>query len=272
MRLLDLASVKLRSIGCRLRVDIGRRFDLEPFDTIARFVADKTDVDTTERRQTALHQAFYENDGPLVHKWRHYLSIYDHHFSHFRCCNDQLRLLEIGVSHGGSLHLWRQYFGPDAVLFGIDIDARCAKLNGRSGEVRIGSQADREFLRSVVGEMGGVDVVIDDGSHISSHQRISFETLFPLLNTPGMYICEDLHTAYWRGKYEGGFRRRSTFIEFAKDMVDDIHADFHRRRHSSLTNAHRLVGGIHFYNSMVVLEKRPQNPPRHIEVGIGSLS
>ncbi len=54
--------------------------------------------------------------------------------------------------------------------------------------------------------MGGVDVVLDDGSHIATLQRISFEALFPMLPDGGLYIIEDTHTAYWplmEGELEG---------------------------------------------------------------------
>lgn len=60
----------------------------------------------------------------------------------------------IGVGKGGSLRMWRRYFGDEAVIFGIDVEPDRAQLGGGDGEVRIGSQADPSFLRSVVGEMG----------------------------------------------------------------------------------------------------------------------
>jgi hypothetical protein len=217
-----------------------------------------------EQGPTDLHRLFYQNDGPMVHKWIHYLDVYERHLSRFR--DRPFRLLEIGVYHGGSLHLWRRYFGPKAVIFGIDIDPQCATFNGKDGMVRIGSQDDPAFLRSVVDEMGGVDVVIDDGSHIASHQRASFDILFPLLASDGIYICEDLHTSYWRGFLGGGYRRRTTFVETAKRLIDDIHSDFHRKP-QSVRDAHRIIDGLHFYNSMVVIEKRPRGRPSHIKIG-----
>ncbi len=84
-------------------------------------------------------------------------------------------MLEIGVSKGGSLALWRKALGDRATIFGIDIDPKCAEFDGKFAKVRIGSQADASFLKSVVDEMGGVDLVLDDGSHVASHQRASFE-------------------------------------------------------------------------------------------------
>jgi hypothetical protein len=170
-----------------------------------------------------------------------------------------------GSAGGSNLLAWRNYFGNDAVIFGIDVNPACAGLDGGCAKVRIGSQTDRAFLQSVVCEMGGLDVVIDDGSHIASHQRTSFDTLFPLIDQSGVYFCEDTHSAYWRGSYEGGYRRRTSFIELCKDIVDDLHADFHGRA-GRLPDAHRTISGVHFYNSIIVIEKHPQSRPMYVAV------
>jgi hypothetical protein len=242
---------------------LARRIGIEPLPSVRRFEGNVEDVPEAERSKSDLHKLFYAADGPHLQKWQHYLSIYDRYLSRFR--GQPVRLLEIGVLDGGSLRLWRQYFGSKATIFGIDIDQRCAAFNGVNGQVRIGSQADPQFLQKVVAEMGGVDIVIDDGSHVASHQRVSFETLFPLLNEEGVYICEDLHTAYWRGFHEGGYRRAGTFIEIAKGIVDDMHSDFHRKG-SHLRDANRSIAGISFHNSMAVIEKSKQERPRHLNV------
>lgn len=54
--------------------------------------------------------------------------------------------------------------------------------------MRIGSQADKDFLGAVVKEMGGIDVVLDDGSHQMLHIIKSLSYLFPHLNDGGIYI------------------------------------------------------------------------------------
>lgn len=258
MRVTDFA----HRVAKRLRL-IG---PIEPVD-IAQFAGDPGDVDDAEKLSSDLHRLFYWNDGALVHKWRHYLAIYDRHLSRYR--NTQVKILEIGVSQGGSLRLWRQYFGPRAAIHGIDIDPRCARFDGNDANVRIGSQADESFLETVVSEMGGIDVVIDDGSHVADHQVKSFEVLFPQVSQTGVYICEDLHTSYWPGPYNGGYRKSGTFMEYAKSLIDDLHADFHDRP-PKMEDLHRCIDGIHFYNSMVVIEKKPQPKPSHIRVGTAS--
>ena len=62
---------------------------------------------------------FTSNKGPVVHKWHHYIPLYDRYFSQFR--NRPVRFLEIGVAQGGSLELWRKFFGEEAIIYGIDI-------------------------------------------------------------------------------------------------------------------------------------------------------
>lgn len=118
-------------------------------------------------------------------------------------------------------------------------------------------------MRSVVTEMGGLDIVLDDGSHRVSHQRASFEVLFPLLSQNGLYVVEDLHSNYSRGECEGGWRRRSTFLEQMKDLIDDLHGWWHKRP-QRLVGAHQIIEGIHFYDSIVVIEKSQSfHPPCH---------
>ncbi|ACB78541.1 conserved hypothetical protein [Methylorubrum populi BJ001] len=215
----------------------------------------------------AFSTLFYGYDGDhLINKWNHFLPIYSLLFAPYRNGMPDgrpLRFLEIGVYEGGSLDLWRRFFGESAILYGIDVDPRCAVFDGRAAQVRIGSQADPAFLRSVVAEMGGVDIVLDDGSHVASHQRVSFETLFPLLAEDGLYVAEDLHTSYWRD-YEGGYRRKGTFLEMTKAFIDDMHAWYH---HRGAREIGRGIGAIHVYDSIVAFEKGGGERPFHTTIG-----
>lgn len=239
------------------------RFGLigHPDQQTASWKGDLAQVPQSEKSKTPMHEAFYQGRG--IHKWHNYPDVYHKYFERFR--GTQFRMLEIGVHKGGSLELWRNYFGPEALIFGVDIDPECAKLDGKAGQVRIGSQDDPDFLRKIVAEMGGIDIVLDDGSHIADHQRTSFETLFPLLNDNGVYLCEDTHTAYWRGLYAGGYKRKNNFLETAKNIVDDIHADFHGKG-EVVPGASRSISGLHFYNSIVVIEKAKQGAPVHYQL------
>jgi hypothetical protein len=209
-------------------------------------------------------ELFCSNQGTLVHKWHHYIPLYERYFSAYRGKN--IRLLEIGVSEGGSLQMWREYFGDKATIFGIDINPNCAQFNGQSGQVRIGSQDDEPFLLSVVKEMGGVDVVIDDGSHIMEHVTASLKFLFPHVSDGGLYMIEDLHTAYWEN-YGGGYGVDSNFYRHVLQIVDDMHHWYHTHG-QTFPVVSQSCPGIHIHDSIVVLEKNKVHQPAHSKVGV----
>ena len=112
--------------------------------------------------------------------------------------------------------------------------------------------------------MGRPNVILDDGSHVASHQLESFKVLFPLLQDGGIYIIEDIHTSYVPGEFEGGYRRKGTAIELIKDVIDDMHAWYHFE--SKHTGAKEGILGIHVYDSMVFIEKGEKSPPQHVMV------
>lgn len=210
-----------------------------------------------------LLRIFAGNEGAIVHKWHHYIPLYDRYFAKFR--GRPVRFLEIGVSKGGSLRMWRQYFGPEAVIFGIDINPDCAAFDGEAAQVRIGSQDDPKFLADVVAEMGGVDVVLDDGSHVMAHVRATLSALFPKLAPGGVYFIEDMHTAFWKA-YGGAYRWPRNIFQEVRSIIDDMHEPYHGRM-PRLPGIGPLVSGLHVHDSIVVLEKDPVFPPVHSQVG-----
>ncbi|QEL17474.1 class I SAM-dependent methyltransferase [Limnoglobus roseus] len=149
----------------------------------------------------ALWAEFLTNTQRLIHKWKHYFPIYERHFHRF--VNQDVTLIEIGCGEGGSLQLWKRYLGPHAKIVGIDIEPKCSGYAEDQIEIRIGDQSDGTFLQKVVTEFGPPDIVLDDGSHVMSHLRATFDFLYPKISKSGVYMVEDLHTAYW-DEYEGG--------------------------------------------------------------------
>ena len=212
-----------------------------------------------------LEKHFMENTGRLIHKWQHYFEIYDRHFSRFR--GTAVNIVEFGVYQGGSLQMWKQYFGSDAKIFGIDINPHCKKLEEEQIEVIIGDQEDRTFLKSLKKKIPEIDILIDDGGHTMRQQINTYEELFPHIDKNGVYLCEDLHTSYWPG-LGGGYKRRGTFIEYSKEFIDYINA-WHSVQESklSVTEFTRSVHSLHYYDSVLVIEKRPIERPIHLKTG-----
>jgi cephalosporin hydroxylase len=203
---------------------------------------------------------FFAHRGRPIRKWVHYFGVYEGYLEKYR--NKPITMLEIGVSGGGSLELWREYFGPDARIFGIDIDPECAHRVSPPNQVRIGSQDDPKFLESVIAEMGVPDIILDDGSHVASHQIASFRVLFPHLKDGGLYIVEDVHTAYWPEFYDLTLWRTRTFIKYVHRLIDDMHGWYHFR--SKKTDAMREISAIHVHDSIVVIEKNRRARPSQI--------
>lgn len=208
-----------------------------------------------------LEKYFVENTGKLIHKWQHYFEIYDLHFSRFR--GREVTILEFGVFQGGSLQMWKHYFGPQAKIYGVDIDPRCKKLEEDQIQIFIGDQEDRNFLKSLPEKIGKIDIIIEDGGHRMTQQIATFEELFDHVDPYGLYLCEDLLTSY-SPKYGGGYQDPGSFIEYSKKLIDSLHA-WHSQDKARLdvNSFTKSAHSLHFYESILVIEKRPIEPPFH---------
>ena len=206
----------------------------------------------------SLWSDFLTNQDLLIHKWKHYFPIYERHLERFR--NQDVLMLEVGVSHGGSLRMWKRWLGPHARIVGVDIDPRCKALEEPGTEIVIGDQEDRGFLRELRERVGPIDVVIEDGGHTMGQQIATLEELWPAVVPGGVYLAEDLHTSYW-DEFGGGHRKPGTFIEYAKDLVDDMHAWHTRERGHPPTDWTRTIAGMHVYDSVIVFDKADVTEP-----------
>jgi cephalosporin hydroxylase len=150
-------------------------------------------------------------NGQLVNRWLHYFDIYHRHFARFR--EQPITMIEIGVFNGGSLPMWRDYFGPQATIVGIDVDVNpeCEKYAAPGIDIVIGDQADRAFLRSLSDRYPDIAILVDDGGHRMHQQITTFEELYPRIRADGVYLCEDIHTSYMP-VFGGGYKQPQTFI------------------------------------------------------------
>lgn len=196
-------------------------------------------------------------------KWglHFYTSHYETHFSRYR--DQRIRLLEIGVGgyedpcHGGeSLRMWREYFHR-GLIYGLDLHDKSSLDRPRLQTIQ-GDQSDPEALASIVAEIGPLDIVIDDGSHLSDHVLTSFTELFPRLNSGGIYVIEDLHTAYWtdwNGQRDDLNDPRTT-TGFLKTLLDGLHhQDRVTKPGTEPTEIERQIRAIHLYHNIAFIEK-----------------
>lgn len=211
-----------------------------------------------------LEMYFRQNNDRIIHKWVHYFDVYDRHFERFR--GKEVVIVEIGVYQGGSLQMWKNYFGEKAIIYGIDINPACKQFEEERIKILIGSQSDREFLREIKKQLPPIDILIDDGGHTMIQQIVTYQELFDHVKEDGVYLCEDLHTSYWL-KFGGGFKRSGTFIEFSKNFIDSLNA-FHSEQASLKVNQFtRTVNSIHYYDSILVIEKHKREKPHDEKTG-----
>jgi len=207
----------------------------------------------------SLRQIFFNELTLGSDKWEPYFDVYETYFSKF--VDKAPVVVEVGVQSGGSLQMWRKYFGPEAQLWGIDVDPAVARLQPNydsNTHIRIGDQADPQFWQAVLQQMPEIDVFIDDGGHQMHQQRVTFECVFPKIRPGGVFLCEDTHSSYmpWLG---GGRDRCDTFIEYAKQYVELLHTGFLDKElpeDAALKPFAQQIYSVHFYNSVVVFQKK----------------
>jgi len=210
--------------------------------------------------ENPLENYFYSNKNNVIHKWVHYLEIYHKHFQRF--VGTECVILEIGISKGGSLQMWKNYFGEKAKIYGLDIDPICKKLTEKNIKIFIGSQSDRKLLKELKTKIPKIDILIDDGGHRMDQQIVSFEELFDHINEDGLYLCEDLHTSYW-DEYGGGLKNPSSFIEYGKTLIDKLNAWHIRNNEGFADDLTKNINSLHFYDSILVVEKKERIKPWH---------
>jgi hypothetical protein len=219
---------------------------------------------------STLKEIFETHNGRLIHKWDHYFDVYERYFSIYK--NKPVNILEIGISHGGSLQMWRKYFGEAANIFAIDINGECKKFEDAKTKIFIGSQEDEVFLKELYKQLPELDILIDDGGHTMKQQLTTFNILLPIVKDGGIYMVEDTHTSYWR-EYHGGYKNKNSFIEFSKDLVDQMYAwHIDNEKLAPVNYNTKNINSISFYDSIVVFEKKSRKEPSHSMKGEATIT
>jgi hypothetical protein len=210
---------------------------------------------------------FHKSPKLEIFKAHHYFDIYDRHFRKFM--GRKPRILEIGVRKGGSLEMWRHYFGGECEIFGVDVNEDCRNVEKHLKGVKIfiGDQEDRTFWRNFKNETPTLDIIIDDGGHKMQQQIVTFEELYGHMSSDGVYLCEDIGTSYFAA-YGGGLERQGTFIEFSKTLIDKLNAwHWQERNTGDYSTFVKQTNSLHFYDNVVVIEREQteKNPDATIQ-------
>lgn len=208
-----------------------------------------------------LKDIFNRPDTQNVVKWIHYLDIYDTLFSRFR--GEKVTILEIGILDGGSLKLWRDYFGDKATVVGVDLTYPCLAFESNGIHIEVGDQSDPLFMNSLIRKYGKFDIVIDDGGHTNHLVRKSFDLLFN--STNHLYIVEDTHALLWHHGFYSLYR--DLYIIFNQNFnIFKKFINFINLFYSF------IVGDYFFYNYSLnmakkITSKRHQKPYKEFKKG-----
>lgn len=162
--------------------------------------------------------------GSLKH---HYMEFYEQHLP-----KNPKRLLEIGVLDGASVRMWHEWF-PDCEIHGLDLfskksaweiwgsfmDDSSEKLPSDNIVFHTGNQCDWVLLEEL--RKFDFDVIIDDGSHNSRDQMMTFFGLF----NGKHYFIEDIDCCR-NGFYQQGLPYRFTADSLFKQLPENRYLNF----------------------------------------------
>ena len=201
---------------------------------------------------------YFKSSPKYSIKWNNYFGIYENIFKKF--VNKKITFVEVGIGSGGSLFMWRKFFGRKARIIGIELNPEAKKLEKHGFEIFIGDQADPIFWKKFFKKVGKINILLDDGGHKNIQQITTFMESIKFIKDDGKIIVEDTHTSYMKKK---GFKNPSkySFINFCFFLVENLH------RRNPMTNKNlnyfsKKSKQIKFYDSIVEISIGKNNELR----------
>ena len=240
-------------------VKVWQRFDINGWKTHIERTERQICVMTRESNRT-LKDIAYEIGTDKKHTRHNFVAIYDELFKDIR--HDPINFLEIGVYICRSHNMWVEWF-ERATIYGIDInDSRFGKYDRKRLVLDKVDQSDKQALLDYANEKGPWRVIIDDGSHKNSHQKLSFETLWDYVEPGGWYIIEDTHTSYWDHFIDCDQTLMQRMLEVTNEVSTAPHHKHYysnilrRRKNEDLTKYQNEIEYMTYHIGMVIIKKR----------------
>ena len=154
--------------------------------------------------------------------------------------NRNIVLLEIGIDQGASIKMWQEYF-PQAVIHAIDLREAYEYLHDGRTFTHVVDQSNKaDLICFAENYPHGFDVVIDDGSHQSADMILTFETLFPYVESGGLYIIEDLLC-----DYDARWNKGVSVLDRIKQMISEVNMGGNIPNDHICANKHEAVKKYH---------------------------
>ena len=199
-----------------------------------------------------IKECFYNSPYKSI-KHKSYFATYENLFSRF--IGKEIVFVEIGVLNGGSLFMWREYFGNQARIVGIDNNPEAMRWKEHGFEIYIGDQSDINFWKSIASKLGKIDILLDDGGHLDYQQSV---TLFENINNikdNGLIVIEDTHSSYMK---EFGNPSEYSFMKVVFNLIDKLN---YRATHLKKNNSFLKlpISDIHIFESIVCFKINHEN-------------
>ena len=170
--------------------------------------------------------AFINSSGGVL-KFDSYMLAYaellDSYITRSRKLGETLKILEVGVKDGGSLFAWRDIFGKNTEIIGLDINPECDIFNEEGFQIYIGDQGDEKVWNQILREVGQVDILIDDGSHLNFSQIHTVDfAVEGVVKDGGIVIVEDTHTSYIH-EFSGKSQVTRNFYSYVEHIIGCMH-------------------------------------------------
>tara|TARA_B110000503_G_C7080603_1_gene384967 strand:+ start:469 stop:1269 length:801 start_codon:yes stop_codon:yes gene_type:complete len=193
---------------------------------------------------------YFNNSKFYSSKWENYFPVYEEIFAKYK--NKNIKFVEIGIFSGGSLFMWKKFFGPKAKIIGIDLNPDSLELKKYGFEIEIGDQSNKDFWSLFFKKHGKIDIILDDGGHTNFQQIITANSCIPKINDGGLFVCEDTHASYLKRRFYNP--SSYSFINFCKKKIDDIHSRTMNIILPNKISLSKYIYSINFYESIVCFQ------------------
>lgn len=181
-----------------------------------------------------------------------YCHIYEQYFKHLQ--HEPILFVTVGVGgyeypdRGGQcLRMWREWF-TKARIIGIDLYKKDFAIPGV--EIMQCSQ-DNPYMADIC---RGANIFIDDGAHTSLLTLRTFNIVWPVLSSAGIYVIEDVECSYgnygnWADAAPLHDYKYPTPVNMCRGFIDVVNAQYSGALDIGIES-------IHFHKNVILIKKR----------------
>ena len=178
-----------------------------------------------------------------------YFDSYEKLFSRFR--GKKITFIEVGILNGGSLFMWKNYFGKDSRIIGIDNNPAAKIWEDHGFEIFIGDQANKEFWKNLKNKIGMADILLDDGGHTDLQQSTTLFEFADNIKDNGLIVTEDTHASYLN---EFGNPSKFSFINLTFNLIDRLNFRSGILKKLNSKSLDLPISEIRYFESIVAFE------------------